>query len=328
MIDELRALKLIKERFGENYVGVAIGIGDDTAAVCTNPDNYLLSTTDSQVQGVHFEKSTINPRELARKAVAVSVSDIGAMGGTAKYILATAGLSENEDESFMDEFMQGFKDAENEFSVKLIGGNLTSADKLFVDITVLGEVIKDNVVKREGASAGDMILVSGTLGDSALGVKVLEQNKDFHNGDSFLINRHNCPTPRLLLGKELATRKLVSSMIDVSDGLVLDLSRISTEFALGADIKMENIPLSKQYKEQVSDYCDDKYELAISGGEDYELLFTSHKQHKDEILALSSEIGVQITEIGTITDKATINLLNADGSKKEIEKRGFVHFTA
>ncbi|NIP38985.1 MAG: thiamine-phosphate kinase [Candidatus Dadabacteria bacterium] len=328
MIDELRALKEIRERFGEECEGVAIGIGDDTAAVCTNPDNYLLSTTDSQVEGVHFSKKTISARELGRKAVAVSVSDIGAMGGTAKYILATAGFTGNEDENYISSFMDGFKDSETEFSVKLIGGNLTLADKLFVDITVLGEVKKEDVVKREGSYAGDMILVSGTLGDSALGLKVLERNEDFHNGDSYLINRHKCPAPRLTLGRELASRKLASSMIDISDGLVLDLSRISTDFQLGADVNLENVPVSDQYREYVSQFCDDCYELALSGGEDYELLFTSHEKNRAEISALSSQLGIQITEIGTITDQAEINLIDKDGTKKEIEKRGFVHFSA
>ena len=102
MIDELRALKQIKERFGENSKDVAVGIGDDAAAVSTNPENYVLATTDSQVEGIHFLKNTISPRQLGRKSIAVSVSDIGAMGGTPKYILATAGFSVNEDQTYID----------------------------------------------------------------------------------------------------------------------------------------------------------------------------------------------------------------------------------
>jgi len=327
MIDELRALEQIRERFGGYSKDVAVGIGDDAAAVTTNPENYVLATTDSQVEGVHFHKNTISPRELGRKAVAVSVSDIGAMGGTPKYILATAGFSENVDQTYIDSFMNGIKDAEKEFDVKLIGGNLTAADKFFVDITVLGEVNKKNVVRRQGAAIGDLILVSGTLGDSSLGLKILGRSNAHHNGQSFLVDRHNLPSPRLKLGRELARRRLVKSMIDISDGLLLDLGRISVDFGLGAQIDLDNIPTSDQYRKIISEFCDDKYELALSGGEDYELLFTSLKQNRQEIFSLSAELGIQITEIGNITGDKKLNLINPDETKKEIKKRGFVHFS-
>lgn len=327
MIDELRVLKQIKERFGENSKDVAVGIGDDAAAVSTNPQNYVLATTDSQVEGIHFLKNTISPRQLGRKSIAVSVSDIGAMGGTPKYILATAGFSENEDQTYIDSFMNGIKDAEQEFDVKLIGGNLTAADKFFVDITVLGEVKKEDVVRRQGAVIEDIIFVSGTLGDSSLGLKLLGENKDCNNGDSFLVDKHNSPVPRLKLGSELARKKLITSMIDISDGLLLDLGRISVDFGLGAKIDLDNIPTSKQYRKFISEFCDDKYELALSGGEDYELLFTSPKKNRQEIFSLSAELGIQITEIGNITGDKKLNLIIPDATKKEIGKRGFVHFS-
>jgi thiamine-monophosphate kinase len=327
MIDELHALKLIKERFGGFSEDVAIGIGDDAAAVSTNPGNYLLSTTDSQVEGVHFLKNTISPRQLGRKSVAVSVSDIGAMGGTPKYILATAGFSQSEDRAYIDSLMDGFEDAEQEFGVKLIGGNLTAADRFFVDITVLGEVNKEDVVRRKGAAVGDIILVSGTLGDSSLGLKMLGGNRDYNNGDSFLVDRHNLPSPRLGLGRELASKKLITSMIDISDGLLLDLSRISIDFGLGAEIDLDSIPISDQYKKVVLEFCENQYELALGGGEDYELLFTSPKKNRQEVFDLSAESGVRITEIGTITGKPKLNLINPDATIEEIGKRGFVHFT-
>nr|NIT13111.1 thiamine-phosphate kinase [Candidatus Dadabacteria bacterium] len=230
-------------------------------------------------------------------------------------------------EKYMESFMDGFYGAENEFFVKLIGGNLTGSDKIFVDITALGEVKKENIVKREGASVGDKIFVSGTLGDSALGLKVLKSNKTLYNGHRYLVERHKMPSPRLALGKELAVRNLATSMIDVSDGLLLDLSRISTEFELGADINLSSIPLSDDYKGYITELCGDEYEPALSGGEDYELLFTSSEENSAKISALSKELGIQITDIGSITDSAKINLINNDGTKIEVEKRGYVHFS-
>lgn len=327
-MDELRALKLIKERFGGESVNIAVGIGDDTAAFCADSDKYILTTTDSQVQDVHFHKNTITPRQLARRSVAVSVSDIAAMGGRANYILATAGFSEDCNEEYIDSLMDGFSDAEIEFSVKLIGGNLTSADKIFLDITVLGEVNKNLVVRRQGARKDDLIFVSGILGDSALGQRLLDSNSSFNNGYSYLIDRHNMPSPRLTLGRELAERQYAHSMIDISDGLLLDLGRISADLGLGARVDVNSIPLSEHYEKYVTRFCDDKYELALSGGEDYELLFTTGVENREKINALSAEIGVQITEIGTITDSAKISIIDEMGVEKKFTEKGFVHFRA
>ncbi len=327
-MDELRALKLIKERFGGESANIAVGIGDDTAAFSADPDKYILATTDSQVQDVHFHNNTITPRQLARRAVAVSVSDIVAMGGRANYILATAGLSAECDEDFIDSLMDGFSGAESEFSVKLIGGNLTSADKIFIDITGLGEVNKDLVVRRQGARKDDLIFVSGTPGDSALGQRLLNSTSTFNKGHSYLIDRHNMPSPRLMLGRELAERQYAHSMIDISDGLLLDLGRISTDFGFGARVDINSLPLSEHYEKYVTQFCDDKYELALSGGEDYELLFTAGVENREKINALSAEIGVQITEIGTITDSGKISMIDETGAEKKITQKGFVHFRA
>ncbi len=327
MIDELRALRLIKERFGKNSKEIAVGIGDDTAAISANSDTYLLTTTDSQVEGTHFNLNNISPRTLARKSVAISVSDIAAMGGTPNYILATAGFTKNQDEDYMDSIMDGFQDAEKEFGVKLIGGNLTSAKQLFIDITALGEVGKDKIVRRAGANIGDLIFVSGTLGDSSLGLKILNDKKNILNGDNYLINRHTFPSPRLALGREIANRNLATAMIDISDGLLLDLSRITVDQGSGASLYIVDIPLSEEYKKHISDYSKDTYEYALSGGEDYELLFTASEINKEAVLSLSSEFDIRITEIGIVKDELELNLVGLDGKKFEIEKRGFVHFS-
>jgi thiamine-monophosphate kinase len=324
MIDELSALRRIEERFHKASKDVELGIGDDAAAVRFDSDKLLLSTTDSQVEDVHFTKSLITPSELARKAVSVSVSDIGAMGGVAKFILASVGFSKVEDEEFLEELISGFIASQQEFGVELIGGNLSSSNKLFIDITVLGDVEPDLIVKRSTANPGDLIYASGTIGDSALGFKIL-QDGPIDRGN-YLVNRHLYPMPRLELGRELALEQIATSMIDVSDGLLLDLERITVQQGKGARIEIAKLPISKEYAKLIGEFSENTYELALTGGEDYELLFTSHEDRAGDIQEISKNLNIQITEIGCITKDRCIKVLNSDGESLSNQNRGFVHF--
>ncbi len=326
MINELDALRKIEGFFNQFPKDVTIGIGDDTAAIRTNGNNLLLATTDSQVEDVHFIRSAIRPEDLARKSVAVSVSDIGAMGGVAKYFLATVGFSDQVDEGFLQSLMDGFRLSETEFGVNLIGGNVTSSNKVFIDITVLGEVEPELVVKRKGALPGDLIYVSGTVGDSALGLKILQS--DDHNNLEYLIRRHLAPEPRLDLGRQLAVAGIVTSMIDVSDGLILDLERITIAQSLGARLFINKVPVSSEYNKHVSEYASDYYQYALSGGEDYELLFTSPEDKRNDITKLSNRLGTQITEIGYITSDNTLKLLDTNGEETTVNYKGFVHLNS
>jgi thiamine-monophosphate kinase len=325
MIDELSALRLIKERFQRVSKNILVGIGDDAAAVKLNPENLLLATVDSQIEGVHFVKGFTSTKELGRKAIAVSVSDIGAMGGVPKFFLASLGFSEEEDEAFFEELMDGIQEAAEEFKIDLIGGNLSESKKFFLDVTVLGEVEPNLLIKRSGARTGDKIFVSGTVGDSALGLKILtSETKSKMN--RFLISRHNSPEPRLKLSRELAQRGLVTSMIDLSDGLILDLERITAEYGLGAEVSIDKIPMSYHYKENIYNFTKDLYELALSGGEDYELIFTSPKEKREEITRVSRKLNIQITEIGRVTNKPPVRVLDGDGKEIKLKGKGFIHF--
>jgi thiamine-monophosphate kinase len=325
MIDELTALRLIKERFKNVSESVSLGIGDDAAAVKIHPEKLLLVTTDSQVEDIHFIKELISAQDLGRKSVAVSVSDIGAMGGVAKFFLVTVGFSKEEDQEFLEGLMAGFQLGRDEFGLELIGGNLSASRELFIDVTVLGEVESDIMVKRTGARAGDTIYVSGTVGDSVLGLKALKSGKKDEK-DRFLISRHISPQPRLALGRELAERKLVTSMIDVSDGLILDLERITVEQGLGAEINVEQIPISPYYKDRISDFVSEPYEPALSGGEDYELLFTAPREKRDDIKNISNTLNIEVTEIGYVKSSLPVRVLDSGGREIKTHKRGFIHF--
>ncbi len=322
MIDELSALRRIEEHFNTASDSVKVGIGDDAAVVDVTPGMLLVATTDSQVEDVHFVKSLISPSILARKSVAVSVSDIGAMGGVPRYILASAGFSAGEDEHYLAQIISGFRKSEKEFGVKVIGGNLSASDKVFLDITALGEIEPDKVVKRTGAREGDLIYVSGTLGDSALGLKLLRQGA----ASESLVERHLSPQPRLELGRQLAVSGAVTSMIDVSDGLLLDLGRITVDKGLGARIDADKLPLSEEYKSLASEYTEEFFELALCGGEDYELLFTVPAENIDMVSEIASSVETDVAEIGIVTPEQAIHILDSNGEEIKLKQRGFVHF--
>ncbi len=325
MINELSALRLIEEQFQNVVNGVEVGIGDDAAAVSVSPGMLLLATTDCQVEDVHFRKGRITPEELARKSVAVSVSDIGAMGGVPKFILASVGFSGEEDEAFLMKLVEGFRSSENEFGVKLVGGNLSSSEKLFLDVTSLGEVEPENLVRRSGASPGDVIYVSGTLGDSALGLKLLGDGMAPEEC-SYLIGRHLNPEPRLALGRRLALAGAATSMIDVSDGLMLDLERITLQQGAGARIDLDRIPVSAEYKKHAAGYAGEFFAYALGGGEDYELLFTSSPGRRDNVREISAALDILITEIGEVVPGPAISVVDLNGKEVSVQRKGFIHF--
>ena len=325
MIDELSALERIRERFQKISKAVSLGIGDDAAAVRIHPQRLLLATVDSQVEDIHFIKNLISAKDLGRKSIAVSVSDIGAMGGVPKFFLTSIGFTRNEDAKFLEDLMDGFQQGSSEFRLELIGGNLSTSDNLFIDITVLGEVELNLMVKRNGANVDDIIFVSGTIGDSALGSKIHRNGKKSEK-DRYLISRHILPMPRLMLGRELAKKRLATSMIDLSDGLILDLERITVNHELGAEIYIEDLPISTHYRRRISDFLKKPYEFALSGGEDYELLFTSNEEKGSEIKMISKQLNIKITEIGRVTKKPIVRVLDKYGSEINVGRKGFIHF--
>ena len=302
MLNEKIALDLIKERFSNtNSEAVFLGIGDDCAAVEKDAERLVVTTTDCLMEDFHFKRDLVKPSHLGVKSLSVSVSDIAAMGGVPRFFLSNIGITSDTTEQYMSDFLDGLKQASERYNIFLIGGNITSSEKFLVDIMVLGEVEKELIVKRAGANEDDLVFVTGTLGDSALGLKMLLDGEN--NQSDFLLTRHISPTPRLEIGRMLAEEKIVTSMIDISDGLLLDLERISVENGLGAEIFLESIPLSDHYKEKVKKYSDDMYELALTGGEDYELLFTASKENRETIANISEKTGISIKEIGSINTR-------------------------
>jgi len=321
MLNELSVLKELKSRFISNSDKLVLGIGDDCAAVKAGSILTLYSC-DTVVEGVHFSTSYMTCREISKKAVSASVSDIAAMGGRPNYFLSTLGISKCIPQNHIDELLEGFEESSEIYGIDLIGGNITSSEKLFIDITVIGEVDHDKIVKRSGASVGDILFVTGSLGDSAKGLEILRSGTE--ERDEYLENRHKDPTARINEGKLLGDSQIASSMIDISDGFLIDLERITLEYGYGADIFIDNLPLSKNYTD-LQKSSEDPLSFALSGGEDYELLFSAPESKRQIINSLKDELGINISEVGTVTDKKRIDLYGHDNKIFKYREKGFVH---
>ncbi len=321
---ETKALRFLAERFKVARKEVLIGIGDDSAVLELRNKACLVASTDTLVQGVHFDLENQTPSQLGKKAVCVSVSDIGAMGAVPKFLLCSIGCRSAEAVQFIEGVSMGVREGCQEFEVSLVGGNLSESQTIFINMTALGEVSADRMVRRSGASEGDGIYVSGTLGDSAIGLRILSSVPEI-SGYRDLISRHINPTPRLSLGRMIAERGVASSMIDISDGLFCDLGKLTTEHGLGAEVNLGELPLSSGFVSLSREFSEDPYRLAVSGGEDYELLFTSGK-NRAAIEQVSRLCGVAVSKIGSVTGERRIRFFGEGGEEVFYDTEGFEHF--
>ncbi|MDE0159881.1 MAG: thiamine-phosphate kinase [Candidatus Dadabacteria bacterium] len=319
------ALRFLADRFKATQKEVLTGIGDDSAVVKIRDKACLVASTDTLVEGVHFRLGTQTPRQLGRKAVCVAVSDIGAMGAVPRYLLCSLGCRSADSMEFIEDLSEGVAEGCREFDVCLIGGNLSESQTVFINMTALGEVSSDDIVLRSGASEGDDIYVTGTLGDSALGLRALSGDCGI-DGCEGAVSRHIGPTPRLQVGRMVAKRGIASSMIDVSDGLFCDLEKLTSEHGLGAEVSLGSLPLSPGFLSLCGRFSEDGYRLALSGGEDYELLFTSSSQNRASIEEVSRLCGIAISKIGSVTAGGKIRLFDEGGEEVFYDTAGFEHF--
>lgn len=315
--------ELIKNYFAtqvEHRSDVGVGIGDDAAVISVPANHDLAITTDTLISGIHFPESTL-PFDIGYKALAVNLSDLAAMGATPAWITLAITLP-NANEEWIQSFCDGFFTLANRYQVQLIGGDLTHG---FLSITVqaLGLLPTGKKLLRSGAKEGDLIYVTGTLGDAALGLQVL-QNKmcvdPLH--ERYLKERLNRPEPRIETGKKLLD--IASAAIDISDGLAADLSHILKASNVGATLFVDELPLSQELKLSVPE--DVAIVLALSEGDDYELCFTVPVEKKAALENALSSLPCRYTLIGTITKQPGLNLRYQNGSSYHGEIRGYRHF--
>jgi thiamine-monophosphate kinase len=295
---------------------VILGPGDDCALFAPSPKPQLI-TIDSMVEGVHFTLEWGTPGMLGARALNINLSDIAAMGGSPTICVINLAIRPGLDTRFYDELYRGVGRAATPAGVSVVGGNITRASELAITVALLGEVDRQPM-RRDSARPGDKIYVTGTIGDAALGLRIL-QNKIMAKGSvrEHLVKRFLQPTARLAAGRKLARIKPPPATIDISDGLWQDLGHILERSGVGAKVVSTALPLSSAYRQAYGDNCD----LALSGGDDYELLFCLRAPISEA--ELSRRLGVPIRCIGEITRDKQALLVNATGEAVVVSTRGW-----
>lgn len=279
---------------------VVRGIGDDTAVIRWTKDRYLLFTCDMIVENVHFKMAGATPFQIGWKALCRNISDVAAMGGVPKYALVSAALPAGMKVSAAEGIFKGIKSAASRFGVNIVGGDTSKSDKIVIDVSLIGEVEKDKIVTRSGAKRGDAIMVTGSIGGSGR-------------------RKHLTFVPRVEEARMLVRDFKVSSMIDISDGLELDLMRILKAGKCGARIYESLIPVSKEAS---------SLKEAIREGEDFELLFTMPPNEARRFFkTMFIKMNTPVTLIGEVMDrKYGFYLINEDGKRKRLGAGGYLHF--
>lgn len=326
-IGEFGLIREIREQLTKfQEKGVVVGIGDDAAAVEIEGRKLTLLTTDTLVEDVHFNWDYTSPFKVGWKSLAVNISDIAAMGGNPLHSLISLSLPSEMGNFKIEDLYKGLKEIASQYKVNIVGGNIVHSPIFSITISLIGEVERENILLRSEAKKGDLIYVTGELGASRAGLECLRNPnlKVDPKIRKFLVRKHLLPSPKLKEGQILAKKKIAKAAIDMSDGLVSDLFRITEESKVGAILWEEKIPISLACKEVAKEVDISPQEWALYGGEDYELLFTVFRDKKEKI----KELGFSSYLIGEIVEKEDgISLIKKEsGEKIPLEDKGYDHF--
>ncbi len=318
---EFELIEYYFARTGVQRTDVKLAVGDDCALLAPKPNQLIAVSTDTLVSGVHFFPD-IAAADLAYKALAVNLSDLAAMGAEPAWVTLALTLP-TIDKGWLDEFTDSFFSTLSHYQVQLIGGDTTKGP-LSLTLTVHGVVPVNYALRRSGAVEGDWIYVTGTLGDSAAGLAILQQQLLIKNKSvaDFLLNRHLRPEPRLNIG--LALRGIASCAIDLSDGLIADLGHILKASCCGAQINIDNLPLSSSLVSVVE--YEQAIRWAIAGGEDYELCFTVSEQNRHLLETRLISMDVSFQCIGQITNQTQHLQFLQQGEPITLNLSGYDHF--
>ncbi len=342
-LDEFRLIRDLHRRFGRTGPSVLCGIGDDAAIIRPFPGHHLILTTDLLAEGVHFNLGTATFEDVGYKAAVANLSDIAAMGGIPHYVLVALALPASCTPVAVEQFYQGLMGACRSHGVQLVGGDTSSSLRgVFISLTMTGSVEPRRALTRDGAREGDLVYVTGTLGDSLAGLTLLAAGRTSRSaggtrrsrlllhGDRYrraLILRHLRPTPRLKEGRLLATHRLATAAIDVSDGLSGDLAHVCEQSNVGAEIEAAALPLSPACRAYAAAAGLDPVGIALRGGEDYELLFTVPPDKRTTLERRAREAGYRISRIGTIQPKQLgLRLKGRDGVSRRLRILSYRHF--
>ena len=310
--------RYFKPKLQDNKQGLELGIGDDAAVINISQDEELVVSIDTLVEGVHFLKDT-SPQDIANKSLLVNLSDIAAMGASPRWITLSLTLPENNSD-WLKEFSKQFNSLLADYSLVLIGGDLTKGP-LSITIQAHGIVPKGKFLSRDGAKPGDFIYVTGELGAAAYTLRYLEDSDKNLKPTNEEIQRLNKPEPRIEVGLKL--RDIATSCVDISDGLFSDLKHILRASKVGAEVKLMYIPYSKSLKLLDKELA---IELALTGGDDYELCFTTPSfVSQSDLEKVITE--TQISQIGKINELSSkLNLIDDNGESYNLKSKCYKHF--
>lgn len=296
-----------------------VGIGDDCATLPEGGGDRLI-TTDMLLEGVHFLRSKSEPEDVGWKSAAVNLSDIAAMGGTPIATFLSIALPKDAQGEWAERFVKGYADISNRFGVPLLGGDTTSSLRdIAINVGVVGRCERGKALGRGGARVGDTIFVTGTLGDSGAGLRALLDSLERTSDVEFLIGKHLRPLPRIQEGQKLLATGVVGAMMDVSDGIASDLGHILRASGVGARVELDALPVSPQLGAICQQQGWDAHELALSAGEDYELLLTAPEE-------LATMVDFPLFPIGKITEGEPKIEWCKGGAKVEFNGKGYTHF--
>lgn len=308
----------LRRRGGAPSAGVRLGIGDDAALIAASPGAEWVLTSDMSIEGVHFRRDRHPACSVGHRALARSLSDLAAMGARPRYALLSVALSSKIDRAWIEDFYRGFIALAKKFGVDLIGGDTSfSAGTLMMDVVAVGEAPRGRALRRSGARAGDGIYVAGTLGLSALGLRMLLRRRN--PAPHAALRAHLFPNPQCRLGEFLARERIASAAIDVSDGLSLDLTRLLEASRAGGRVAESNIPLPRGAKDR-----DEALNFALNGGEDYRLLFTVPRRKERQLPASFEKI--RLHRLGTVCGPEDGILLEGARGARHLVPDGYDHF--
>jgi len=298
---------------------VRLGIGDDAALIAPEPGHELICAVDTIVAGTHYP-ADLPPFDVGYRSVAINLSDIAAMGGRPRWMTLALTIP-NADTDWLSLFAEGLFTAAVDANVSLVGGDTTRGEITVISIHLLGDVDPDKAIKRSGAKPGDSIFVTGAPGDAAAGLSLLESGSDQTSESEYLIGRFVRPTPRVAFASSVA--RLANAAIDISDGLYADLRKLLLASTTGAIVELSQLPLSAGILAKF-DY-DDAVNLALGGGDDYELCFTASRSDDDDVHEIAKQHQVTVTRIGKVVSGEGI-ACTRDGAPFEYADPGYRHF--
>lgn len=318
MKSEFGLIDFIHKHFEEVPQGV-VGIGDD-CAVIEGAKRDVLFSTDLVVEGVHFLREKASPEAVGWKSAAVNLSDIAAMGGEPTATFLSIALPQDARGEWAERFVEGYAEISRLFGVPLLGGDTTSSLRdIAINVGVMGSCESGKAALRSGAKVGDTIFVTGYLGDSGAGLKVLLGDLSHSEDGDYLVEKHLRPMPRLAEGKKLIATGLVGAMMDISDGIASDLGHILKASGVGACVELKSLPLSPELERICQREGWDKYHLATSAGEDYELLLTAPEE-------IAEMVDFPLYPIGKIVEGEAGIEWYESAQKVEFKSKGFTHF--